>query len=200
VHHLYKADSGGNPPPEFVPSSWRTRVIRDGAVDPKAWTLCVVDRMRAALRRHDLSAAPSLLYADRRAGLLDGAAWEAARPAVCRSLGVSAAGAEEVARMAGRLDAAYRATAARFPENASVHIETAADGMAALSLSAIEKLDEPASLMSLREAVSARMSRVDLPELLLEMNARTGFAAGFAHASERGPRALEEWGRVVKSL
>ncbi len=87
-----------------------------------AWIVAMV-RMRAALRRRDLFASPRLRYADPRAGLLDGAAWESARPAVCRSLGVSASGSEEVARMAGRLDAAYRATAARLPGNASVRIE-----------------------------------------------------------------------------
>jgi len=190
VQHLRKADgSGTKPPTEFVPPSWQSRVIRDGVVDPKAWTMCVLDRVRAALRRRDLFATPSLRYADPRAGLLDGAAWESARPAVCRSLGVSASGPEEVAHMAERLDAAYRATAARLPENASVRIETAADGTAALSLSALDKLDEPASLVALRAVVAARMPRVDLPELLLEMHARTGFAAEFTHASERGARA-----------
>jgi len=189
VQHLIKADgSGGKLPIEFVPPGWHARVIANGNVDPKAWTLCLVDRMRAALRRRDLFATPSLRYADPRLGLLDGAAWESARPAVCRSLGVSASGPEEVARMAARLDAAYRDTAARLPENASVRIETAADGTAALSLSALDKLDEPASLVALRAAVAARMPRVDLPELL-EMHARTGFAAEFTHASERAARA-----------
>ena len=143
LHHLRRGD--GSParlPVEFVPQGWLRRVVRDGAVD----------RMRAALRRRDLFASPSLRYADPRAGLLDGAAWESARLAVCRSLGVSASGPEEVARMAERLDAAYSATAARLPGNASVRIETAADGTAALSLSALDKLDEPASLMTLRAA------------------------------------------------
>ena len=190
LHHLRKGDSSAaRLPVEFVPPGWLGRVVRDGTVDPKAWTLCVVDRMRAALRRRDLFASPSLRYADPRAGLLDGAAWESARPAVCRSLGVSASGPEEVARMAGRLDAAYRATAARLPGNASVRIETAADGTVALSLSALDKLDEPASLVALRAAAAARMPRVDLPEILLEMHARTGFASEFNHASERGARA-----------
>ena len=106
-----------------------------------------------------------------------------------RSLGVSASGPDEVARIAERLDAAYRATAARLPGNASVRIETAADGTAALSLSALDKLDEPASLVALRAAAAARMPRVDLPEILLEMHACTGFAGGFTHASERGARA-----------
>ena len=91
--------------------------------------------------------------------------------------------------MAARLDSAYRDTAARLPENASVRIETAADGTATLSLSALDKLEELPSLVALRAAVAARMPRVDLPELLLEMHARTGFAAEFTHASERGARA-----------
>jgi TnpA family transposase len=193
VEHLREVEGRGatlrRPPIEFVPESWRSRVIRDGEVDPKAWTLCLVERMRASLRRRDLFTAPSLRYADPRAGLLDGAAWESARPAVCRTLGVSGSGPEETARMAARLDAAYRATAGRLPENASVRIETALEGTAALSLSALDKLDEPASLVALRSAVAARLPRVDLPELLLEMHARTGFAAEFTHASERGARA-----------
>lgn len=179
------------PPVEFVPPAWRGRVIRNDEVEPKAWTLCLVERMRSALRRRDLFASPSLRYADPRAGLLDGAAWAAARPAICRTLGISAFGAEEVARMAERLDASYRATAAALPANAAVRIETAADGTAALSLAALDKLEEPASLVALRAAVGARMPRLDLPELILEVNARTGFAAEFTHSSERGARASD---------
>ena len=43
--------------------------------------------------------------------------------------------------------------------------------------SALDKLEEPASLVALKAAIAARLPRVDLPELLLEMHARTGFAA-----------------------
>ena len=47
VAHLRDTDNrraGVRPPIEFVPESWRSRVIRDGSIDLKAWTLCVVDR------------------------------------------------------------------------------------------------------------------------------------------------------------
>ena len=81
---------------------------------------------------------------------------------------------------------AYRATIANLPVNPAVRIE-GADG-ADLVLSPLDKLDEPASLVALRAAVAARLPRVDLPELLLEMHARTGFADGFTHASEAGAR------------
>ena len=56
-------------------------------------------------------------------------------------------------------------------------------------LSALDKLDEPVSLVALKAAVAARLPRVDLPQLLLEMHAHMGFARGFTHASEGGARA-----------
>jgi hypothetical protein len=37
----------------------------------------------------------------------------------------------------------------------------------------------------------ARLPRVDLPELLLEIDARTGFASAFTHASEADARACD---------
>ena len=45
--------------------------------------------------------------------------------------------------------------------------------------------------MALRAAVEARLPRLDLPELVLEVHARTGFADRFTHASEGGARAAD---------
>ena len=48
-----------------------------------------------------------------------------------------------------------------------------------------------ASLAALRAEVETRLPQVDLPELILEMQARTGFADHFTHASEGGARAAD---------
>jgi hypothetical protein len=56
-------------PTDFVPKSWEYRVMPNGVVDRRAWTLCLVDRLRGALRRRDVFAAPSLRFADPRIGL-----------------------------------------------------------------------------------------------------------------------------------
>jgi hypothetical protein len=122
---------------------------------------------------------------------LTGPAWETARPAICRTLGFSTDASAEVARLAGRVDAAYQNTAAKLPEITDVVV----DG-SELVLSPLDKLEEPPRLIALKAAVAARLPRVDLPELLLEMHAHTGFAAGFTHASEGGARA----GDVATSL
>jgi TnpA family transposase len=200
LHHLRKVEDSGARgtawPTEFVPKSWERRVTKNGVVDRRAWTLCLVDRLRGALRRRDVFAMPSLRFADPRIGLLDGAAWEAARPTVCRTLGKSQNAAEEIGRLSERLDQTFRSVAANLPKNASVRLEqNGADED--LVLTGLDRFEEPASLIALRNAVTARLPRVDLPELLLEIDARTGFASAFTHASEAEARARDlarRWG------
>ena len=195
LHYFRKLEDRGArgeaPPLDFVPKSWRRRVVPvDGSVDRRAWALCLVDLMRGALRRREIFATPSLRFADPRIGLLDGGAWEAARPAVCRSLGKSGKPSEEIGRLTSRLDEAYRTVAGNLPQNASVRIEPKATGED-LVLSGLDRLEEPASLLSLRSAVASRLPRVDLPELLLEVGARTGFFSAFTHASEGNARMAD---------
>ena len=105
---------------------------------------------------------------------------------MCRTLGVSSKASDDIQRLSQRLDEAFRQTAADLPKNASLRIEEVGDDLD-LVLSPLDKLDEPQSLLALRNAVDARMPRVDLPELVLEILARTGFADAFRHASEAPP-------------
>lgn len=188
VHHLRAGDRSepsASAPVGFVPPGWKRQVkARDGSIDKIAYRLCLLEGIRTAIRRRDLFVSPSLRYADPRLGLLSGSAWEAARPSICRTLGLSADASAEITCITDRLDNAYKNTASKLPELSDVTI----DGTE-LILSPLDKLDEPPSLIALKTAVAARLPRVDLPELLLEMHARTGFAAGFTHASKGGARA-----------
>jgi hypothetical protein len=167
----------GPPPTAFARKSWASQLkTADGSLDLIGYRLCVLDGLRRAIRRRDVFPIHSLRYADPRKGLLSGAAWEAARPAVCRTIGVSASADEELGRLSARLELAFRETAERVPANPAVTIENTAAGQD-LSIAALERIEEPPSLVALRAAVDARLPRLDLPELILEMHARTGFAA-----------------------
>lgn len=55
----------------------------------------------------------------------------------------------------------------------------------------MEKLDEPPSLIALCSDVKSRMPRVDLPEILLEVAARTGCMDAFTHLTKRTARATD---------
>ncbi len=193
IDHLRRVHKGekrrGPIPTAFAPKAWAGQLrTDDGAFDLTGYRLCMLDRLRRAIRRRDVFPVRSLRYADPRKGLLTGAAWEAARPTVCRTVGVAIAAEEEIAKLSERLDLAYRETAERAPENQAITIAKTASGPD-LSVEPLDKTDDPVSLVNLRAAVDVRLPRLDLPELILEMHARTGFASAFTHASEGNARA-----------
>ena len=178
------------PPLGIVDAAWRGHVICDGKVDLQAYTFCFLDRLRKGLRRRDLFAAPSVRYADPRVGLLEGETWEGARPFICRSLGLPTSANEALAALRQELEQTYRAVAANFPNNTAARIEQV-DGKDDLILTGLDKLDEPESLIALRKEVQRRLPRADLPEILLEIAARTSFTHEFTHISERESRAVD---------
>ena len=182
---------GGDPDTAIVDKAWRRHVI-DGAgnVNHRAFTFCVLDKLRVALRRRDVFVQRSWRYTDPRAGLLAGAAWEATRPVVCRSLELSAQPQPTLDALARELDETYRRVAARLPDNPAVRLSGSGD-RTELILSPLEALEEPASLAALRHEIRARIPRVDLPEILLETASRTGCMEAFTHLTERTARAAD---------
>ena len=178
-------------PLEVVRKPWQRHVLReDGSIDFHAYTFCVLDELQTALKRRDVFVPQSWRYADPRAGLLDGAEWEATRPIICRTLGLTADPTPTLNALSAELDRTYRAVAARLPDNPAVRFETVGDKNE-LVLSPFDKLDEAASLIELRKKVASMLPRVDLPELILEIAARTGFTDAFTHISERTARATD---------
>eukprot|EP00887_Chlorella_sp_A99_P003771 scaffold31.g3771.t1 len=95
-----------------------------------------------------------------------------------------------LAALTRELDETYRRVAERLPENDAVRFETVGD-KTELVLSRLEALEEPPSLIALRNEIKARMPRVDLPEILLEIAARTGCMDAFTHVTERTARAAD---------
>jgi TnpA family transposase len=175
-------------PLDVVSRAWRRFVIGpDQTIDRRAYTLCVLHRLQDGLRRRDVFVDRSERWGDPRAKLLHGAAWEAARSQVCLSLGRQATAATELGTLRRQLDDAYRRTTDNLPANEAVRIEKVA-GRDTLTLTPLDRLDEPASLTTLRETVAGLLPRVDLPDVLLEIQARTNFAGAFTHVSEGAAR------------
>ena len=55
-------------------------------------------------------------------------------------------------------------------------------------LSPLDRIERPSSLVALQSAVSARLPKIDLPDVMLEIAARSGFADAFSHVTERHSR------------
>lgn len=106
------------------------------------------------------------------------------------SLGHPTDGHKGVQQLAVQLDETWKAVASRFEESAEVNI--CHDGKyPSLTISSLEKLEEPPSLNRLNSRVRQLLPPVDLTELLLEIDARTGFTREFTHVSESGARAQD---------
>lgn len=172
-------------PLDVVPSAWRRLVKppREAEVDRRAYTLCSMECLQDSLRRRDVFVSRSERWSNPRIKLLQGAQWEVIRPQVCRALNRHESPEPELQALAEQLDSAYQRTAENFPTNSAVRIEPV-KGRDTITLTGLDKLDEPPSLLKLRAEVLARLPRVDLPEVLLEIHARTGFAHEFTHLSE----------------
>jgi TnpA family transposase len=168
---------------EIVPPSWQRQVLsRDGEIDRRAYTLCVLEQLVDSLRRRDVFVEKSDRWCDPRSKLLSGKDWQVARPKILKALGRSSDAKEEIGALVSELDTALRRTAENFPANAAVRIEPK-NGRDTLTVTGLDKLEESPSLIALREQVKVLLPRVELPELLLEIHARTGFAHEFTHIS-----------------
>jgi TnpA family transposase len=192
---------------DLVPRLWQRAVFANpellpGEVDRDAYVLCVLESLHRALRRRDVFAAPSNRWADPRAQLLDGAEWIMVRDEVLASLGLTAGVDAHLEEVTVELDAAWRQLADRIAEagpDAGVQIEPDADGRMRLGVSRLDAVGEPASLVELRQQVAAMLPHVDLPELLLEVHAWTGFLDEFTHVSGASTR-LEGLAVTVAAL
>jgi TnpA family transposase len=173
-------------PTAAVPKSWRPHVMDEGGRvrDPKAYVFAIIDAWRAALKRRDVFANPGIRYGDPRRGLLEGATWQESRLMVCRALNRSLDADAEIDGLSRLLDETYRNVAARAASNPDLRIETVG-GKPEIVVTPLDRLEEPDSLRALRPSVQGRMPKAGMPDVFLEVMARTGFAHAFTHLSER---------------
>jgi len=169
-------------PTAFVSRPWRTLVEpRPGEIDRGAYTMCALESLRDALRRRDVYVTPSERYADARASLLGDPAWDASREDTQRSLSLPAQPGPFLQQLGAELDDAYQRTR----DGLSPEHQLAAGS---LRVEQLDALPEPASLSGLRERVNTLLPPADLPDLVLDITAKTGFIDAFANDQEPGAR------------
>jgi TnpA family transposase len=184
---------------ELVTPAWKRAVYAStelpaGAVDRDAYVVCVLEALHRALGRRDVYARPSHRWADPRALLLDGQRWEAVREDVLAGLSLTDPAPTHLARQLITLDAAWKQTAARLGEagdDARARVVPGPNGRARLVVDHLDALDEPDSLVWLRATAQTMMPRVDLPELLLEVHAWTGFLDAYTHLADVSTRTKD---------
>jgi len=154
-----------------------------------------MDRLQDALRRRDIYVEDSERWTDHRSKLLQGAEWEANKVQIYRSLGHPINVDDTLMGLSKQLDTAYRQTIERFDQNTAVRVEYANE-KPSLTITGLAKLDDLECLLALQDKVMDLMPSIDLPELVLEIHAHTGFLDAFSHISEANARARQTCRRV----
>lgn len=168
-----------------ITKGWLQLIVQPNAdIDRRAYTFCTLERLCEGLRRRELFITPSIRWSNPHAKLLQGSDWESARPSVCRALNLQPTPEAELEKLKQQLDFAFLRTANNLPSNAAVRVEPNKKGRDTLTITNLDKLAETASLKALKILVSELLPRVDLPEALLEIHAKTGFMDEFNHCSQ----------------
>lgn len=193
---LQALDAPGKPstrvneaPGEIITSKWRSLVIEGrGRINLIFYTFCFLHQLQDGLSRHDIFVTPSQRWNDPRSKMLHGKVWQEIRSPVCRVLGLTSDPYYELERLSRQLDIAYHRTANNLANNPSVRIEPEG-GHDRLVVTGLDDLPAPESLVRLDKYVSRSLPLVELPQIMLEIHARTGFANAFFHISEMQARA-----------
>jgi TnpA family transposase len=175
-------------PREVVNRAWQKLVIEaDQTVNRRSYTFCVLERLQDGLARRDIFVSPSERWCNPRAKLLHGSEWESLRSHVCRTLDLSAACEPVLEKLNIQLNEAYQRVAANLPANPDTRIEQV-DGKDKLTLTGLDKLDEPPTLILLRDQVDSLVPPVELTDAVLEIHGYTGFADEFTHINQNNTR------------
>jgi len=171
--------------PAVVTGSWKRLVFghpehEGGAVNRHAYTFCVLEQFYRHLKRREIHAEASTRWRNPQAQLLEGEAWVAIRPEVLTTLGLPADPDALLAAHSRALDAAYREVGGRLAVNTEVRVDDAGK----IHLTGVKAVEEPPSLVDLRNRTTAMLPRVDLPEVILEvMSWEPRLAQAFTAAS-----------------
>ena len=179
-------------PTDFIREMAWQQVVFDGQkqINRRYYSFCALQGVTEQLERHDIFISPSYRWNDQRSLLLQGTAWEKVRSKVCTALGKTTDADREMEKLASQLDEAYQRVAKNLAKNPSVSVKH--DGKYdRIHVDRLDKLVEPVSLKRLRQEVKNLLPRIELPHLLLEIHALTGFADEFTHISERQSRIAD---------
>jgi TnpA family transposase len=113
--------------------------------------------------------------------LLSDAAWDASREDTCRALSLPIEADAFIEQLAEDLDDAYRRTREGLTADHAIHA-LAASGE--LPVDRLDALPEPKSLTTLRARVDALIPPADLPDVVLEITAKTEFLDAFTNDHE----------------
>jgi len=178
-------------PASFVPARYagyleKARQAGDDTGFRHYWELCVILGLRDGLRSGDIFVPGSRRYADPSTYLYTPEQWMPRQGEYCRLVGKPARAADAIAQGKEELHAALaeleNTLAGALPDDAGT---VRLDGDDKLVIPKLTAEDVPAEASELKDELAGMLPFAPIASLLIELDARTGFADCFTHAGGR---------------
>ena len=180
-------------PVEFVPARWRhyldaARAAGDANLYKHYWELCVLFALQGGLRSGEIWVRGSRRYADPASYLIALEAWPAKRAEVMELTKMPATFAERLTAIDAEMSR-YLDDLETLLADPDSPVSVDAGGQLHLKALTAEVIDP--EVLAQRDAVVARLPRVPLTDLLIEVDRESGFSAHLTHAGGASPRHSE---------
>ena len=164
---------------EFASAKWRGQLLGfDGRVNRRSFELCVLYPLRDGLRSGAIWLQGSRRFADPATYLIPSSQWTSRRSEALRILGLEQEPGEHLEALANSTEAVIQhLDETEITESETLRLE---EGRIVLSPSSMEEL--PDEVVQLNDLVAERLPRVELAEVLIEVDSWTGFTQFFRHA------------------
>jgi hypothetical protein len=168
----------------FVPGKWGPYVIgEDSRIDRRYWELCLLTVLRESLRSGGVWVEGSRRYADPQSYLIPKSNWPSLRQEVSISTGIPSDGAEHLAGCRAEMEASLVRLRSAVSRGASVQIQAEK-----LVFSRDRSEELPESVVALQGEIGKRLPKVELTDLLVEVDSLCSFSRRFTHAGGSEPR------------
>ncbi len=164
----------------FIPKRWSEYVInQEGKIVRKYYELCLLWELRTALRSGNIWIINSRRYANPESYLIPKNQWSKLKLEVCQQIQVSEVASHTIELKKQELSRLLCQFDATFQDNEQVRIEKEK-----LVVSALKAEDVPDSTNQLRKQIRERLPWIELTNLIIEIDNRTGFSQVLVHAAD----------------
>jgi len=168
----------------FVPAKWGPHVVtEDGRIERRHWEMCLLWQLRGALRSGDIWVEGARRYADPQGFLVPKDRWPDLRAEVSLQTGTPPDGAAHLDDCRREMEAVLGRLRIAASRGATVRVQ---EGRLLFDRDPSEDL--PGSVEALGREIAARLPKVELTDLLIEVDRLTGFSRFFTHAGGSEPR------------